>query len=513
MSASESTVVSTVSGDHATDVWAWMALSLSLLLILATTLFPFDFFFKETPDKWEYHSLLLGWGKSDSLDILKNVLLFFPLGFSLTWLVEKRKSGRVALAVTLSVSFGLSYVLEVLQIFLQARFPSLIDVLSNSLGGLLGFLYFRVGRAIARDCYTSTVVKKSNKNLLMALMLYATSAFAILIFLQLATSLSNWNKTFPLLLGNERTGDRPWHGYISGVYIADRGMSEIEVAHAFSKKDQSAAIGESLVASYPLAGLRGSYYDKIGHLPDLVWRGQPQDMQQGQGIFLGSKYWLETATSAAYLTQRLAETSQFTLIAKVATSDTSQTGPARIISLSANPDQRNFTLGQQGSNLIFRLRTPLTGENGVNPELIVPHVFSTKNAHHLIITYAKSVLRVYVDGVYNSQTLRLTPWAPIPFRNLFSFRAVDWVIFKSLYYALIFVPIGVMLIAMLRIRRTGLEVQRLIICFGIFLPSLLLETILIAISWRGMRLENLLLGMIFTACPVVVLKFLKCYSA
>ena len=68
------------------------------------------------------------------------------------------------------------------------------------------------------------------------------------------------------------------------------------------------------------------------------------------------------------------EASQFTVMATVATNKTVQYGPARIISLSADPGHRNFTLGQEDDNLIFRIRTPFTGNNGT-PDVIVRNIF------------------------------------------------------------------------------------------------------------------------------------------
>ena len=45
--------------------------------------------------------------------------------------------------------------------------------------------------------------------------------------------------------------------------------------------------------------------------------------------------------------------------------NTAQTGPARIVSLSADTGAQNFTLGQEGSDIEFRLRTPVSGRNGI----------------------------------------------------------------------------------------------------------------------------------------------------
>jgi outer membrane protein assembly factor BamB len=53
------------------------------------------------------------------------------------------------------------------------------------------------------------------------------------------------------------------------------------------------------------------------------------------------------------------------------TDDARQTGPARILTFSSDPYHRNFTLGQEGDRVVFRLRTPETGENGMNPETTI----------------------------------------------------------------------------------------------------------------------------------------------
>ena len=57
-----------------------------------------------------------------------------------------------------------------------------------------------------------------------------------------------------------------------------------------------------------------------------------------------------------------------TLEAWVTPANTTQSGPARIVTLSATPQTRNFTLGQDGPAYNVRLRTTATDDNG-NPSL------------------------------------------------------------------------------------------------------------------------------------------------
>ena len=91
-----------------------------LLLILYKTLYPFDFCFRETYSNIGYHFLLLGWGKSGIMDFQGNVLLYIPLGFGLAgYLIQTVRLARMtSLALAILVSFGLSYTVEVLQVFL-----------------------------------------------------------------------------------------------------------------------------------------------------------------------------------------------------------------------------------------------------------------------------------------------------------------------------------------------------------------------------------------------------------
>ncbi len=92
-----------------------------------------------------------------------------------------------------------------------------------------------------------------------------------------------------------------------------------------------------------------------------------------------------------------------------------QTGPARIVTFSSNSGSRNFTLGQEQDKLILRLRTPRTGENGVNPEVVLCPIPSGRLVH-LAVTYRPGLLTGYVDGqeVYREESVQgdFSNWGP-----------------------------------------------------------------------------------------------------
>ncbi|MGB5713931.1 MAG: hypothetical protein WBM44_23845 [Waterburya sp.] len=264
-----------------------------------------------------------------------------------------------------------------------------------------------------------------------------------------ATNLSNWNPTFPLQLGNEQAGHRPWQGIVSEVSISSRAISETEVADVFSNEGLLPSMNSSLVALYKLQGRKDHYRDMAGHLPDLSWQGNFSDTQEGMGILLTSSHWLETKGPATLLTQKLRETSQFTLNVTAATAEPPRTQLASIISLSGTKFHRNFTLGQQENALVFGLRTPITGIYGKDPILFIPNIFVNTNPHHIIITYDGLEIRFYIDRLQNLYSLKLNPEIAI-FRYLslplnvwwINLKAPNTAFYKILFYGLIFVPLG-----------------------------------------------------------------------
>lgn len=117
--------------------------------------------------------------------------------------------------------------------------------------------------------------------------------------------------------------------------------------------------------------------------------GSAGEMQIEKGAFLAkdiNDLLLEACKSA----------SQLTIEAVITTSSLKQAGPARIITFSRDITHRNFTLGQEGDNLILRLRTPGTDSNGT------PHANLTKlsvdTPIHVVVTYFSGNLHCYVNG-------------------------------------------------------------------------------------------------------------------
>ncbi|MEM7219154.1 MAG: VanZ family protein [Pseudomonadota bacterium] len=73
-----------------------------------------------------------------------------------------------------------------------------------------------------------------------------------------------------------------------------------------------------------------------------------------------------------------------------------QSGPARILTWSPNPFERNLTVGQDGAALVLRLRREGANANGM-PEIRVPRVF-TGAQRELEISASGGRVRIVVDG-------------------------------------------------------------------------------------------------------------------
>jgi hypothetical protein len=340
----------------------------------------------------------------------------------------------------------------------------------------------------------------SLQSLTVALAGYLLLCFLIAIAFQRTTHLSSWDPTFSLLLGNETTRDRPWKGYISDLSIANRAISKPEVEQLFSGLRTLSHIEKPLIASFHLTG-HEAYPDRTHHISALTWRGKhPSTLQDpSQGVFLDGDRWLETISPAKVLTNKIRETSQFTLDTTVATSDITQTGPARIVSLSKGSHQRNFTLGQDASTLIFRLRTRLTGNNGNSPELRIPDIFTDTNPHRILVTYDRQVIQFYIDRAQQAYSFEIGPGMIVARSLLMRFgewnanlKTTNTQIYNFLYYGLIFIPIGLFLALM------SFRIEQKYIFYALLTGvAMLAPAILLAIAASfggGLRLERQFYG-------------------
>jgi len=366
------------------------ALGLNLWLRLT----PFDFVW-DGRVPWERLSL----APLTLRDVPLNVLLFVPLGFGLAGLVRNHRlrrfhrlgKGICEICVICGSLLLLSLLLEAAQLSLPARAPSLADVVANGLGALLGVGLYRawamgIGRTLRRYV--------TRRNLMIGLGLYIVGAALLTGYLYRSVRLSNWDTSFPLVVGNEAVGRRQWSGRVESLWF--------EWLHNESM---------NVFGGYEFSG--GAPFEfkpaLSDALPPLVWREGPASPQGGQGVTIGPGEWLATEAPFSSFTAAARKTNQFSITVSAATADPTQRGPARIVSISADAERRNVTLGQEKDALIVRLRTPAGGENGQKPELLVPGVFADERMRLITVSYDAPMLWVMVDE--EEYALSLAPGA------------------------------------------------------------------------------------------------------
>lgn len=138
----------------------------------------------------------------------------------------------------------------------------------------------------------------------------------------------------------------------------------------------------------------------------LSWRaGEPANGLQARGAASVAKDGSLELSGGSFELTGLAErllaacrtSHALTVDVEFTAADTQQGGPARIVSFSVDPYRRNFTLGQERDRLVLRLRTPETGDNGMNPETTLGTVVAGRR-HHVTVRYVPGRLTCQMDG-------------------------------------------------------------------------------------------------------------------
>jgi outer membrane protein assembly factor BamB len=136
--------------------------------------------------------------------------------------------------------------------------------------------------------------------------------------------------------------------------------------------------------------------NSAGGRPCIVKPRGDVRMTGGGEMALGAGAYLAEGAGAALL-DACRKSGQLTVEALLTPANVTQDGPARIVTFSADAYRRNFTLGQERDSLVLRLRTPQTGENGMNPEVALTRLAPGRRVH-VVVSYSPGRLACYVDG-------------------------------------------------------------------------------------------------------------------
>ena len=352
-------------------------------------------------------------GSLNKTDFILNVLLFIPFGILLYLGLAPNRSKPWKILLTSVVAAAISLVIELFQVYFP-RNPSGYDVISNTLGAgcgalLSALLPSRCIGLIARLWHTAT---RSWVAVLVAVLLGA--APMLLSLVQLFQPFGVWNSRFTFQIGNEATLDRPWLGQIHFVALYSRGLSADEIRNNFGAGPLGGMpLPEDVLLLYTFSEGRGSVvHDRSGVNPvvDLAIapEGHVRWHHSANGIDIMKPAIMASSQPATKLVKAARASNELSIEIWMTPSSITQAGPARIVSFSADAGARNFTLGQEGSKIEFRLRTPITGRNGIPLAVKSSDEISTFEKSHVVATYKNGVERLYVNGKQQAEVLNLT---------------------------------------------------------------------------------------------------------
>jgi len=106
---------------------------------------------------------------------------------------------------------------------------------------------------------------------------------------------------------------------------------------------------------------------------------------------------LALETGNEFPTRDLEQGESVEVLLDVNSGSQNQTGPARIASFSWNPHLRNLTIGQEGRDLVVRVRRLHADLNG-QPNLKIPDVFASPGWHKIETHVRPDSVEVIIDG-------------------------------------------------------------------------------------------------------------------
>ena len=130
----------------------WLVIGiLYIIFIIYSTLLPFNFSFEVLQTNIGNIEWLTRGGRALNLtknfDAMANILFFIPLGiimYNIRYALGKKRHFIIDLGLATLLGLSLSIMIELAQLFIKVRTTSLVDILMNTIGCLLGALLARI---------------------------------------------------------------------------------------------------------------------------------------------------------------------------------------------------------------------------------------------------------------------------------------------------------------------------------------------------------------------------------
>ncbi len=141
-------------------------------------------------------------------------------------------------------------------------------------------------------------------------------------------------------------------------------------------------------------------HDRSGVAPPLnLSIGNPDAVRwETDGLVIHRQTKIVSQRAATKIVAAVKRSGELTVEVWMQSKDLSQSGPARIVSLSGDATHRNFTLGQDRRKFDVRFRAAETSENGL-PSTATPDNHVRKSLTHVLFTRNRAgETRIYIDG-------------------------------------------------------------------------------------------------------------------
>lgn len=485
-----------------------------VLVICYFAWFPFDFVDEGRPFAEVLRSFSFATGRPlwHPSAVPVNVLLFLPFGFGIGCLARGRTSSRhVVVLTSAAVGIVLSTLVEVVQSAWLSRNSEVDDILANTVGAALGGLaWTRLEPAVADA--VEWVRRSANRRPWRALWLALSLVPTLLVVVTTAvssdhTQLGSWDGAYPLVLGNEATGNRPWSGEIAAVSLTDRALTAAQTSAVLGGRPLREVAPGSVLLEYDFTAGQP--------LPGGLRTGgnEPQPTSTivgGDGLRVGPDRWVVSSEPPAGLSASIAASGEFTVFLDVTTSSLDQDGPARILTISADLWTRNLTVAQDGADLVVRVRSTFAGTNGSSPELAVSGAFGDGGRHVFVFVYDASTASVTVDNPARTSTIELfAPTVPMVDRFIddvgrLRFSRLGDLGRESYFAASAFAPWAVVNTLLARRRRAS---------WRCLVPVALLVPVVELVVWRVLPEHRIDRGEVLTAAAVTIAAYAAAASA
>src|SRR5579863_7480912 len=418
--------------------WSNRLTILAAASILFLTQYPFEFSSHGKQHRG-ISPLMLGYGgKSGTMDVLLNILLFVPFGFAIGSKLLKHKNWKSTLLYAAIAGCVFSYLIEIAQFYIPQRDSGWEDVFTNTTGAMIGCLLFALfGAWLFRGLSdTQAFLERwlTPGRLALVLVAYFGIWSFVSVSLSRETSVRNWNRNCFLMIGNGPGSRQLWAGELSRLEFWDRALSQQDAERA--TQDEVASAGNP-VASFdfqvnpPRQDKNSRFFIPLAARPVAPSR-RPANEEQFDGASTGP---------VTDLIDSVRRTNQFSIRAVLKPGE----GPGsngRIVSLSPPAAYSDLYLGQSNENLVFWFRSPAFSRR---PTLIwrIPNLLTSGRSNNILFSYDGSNLRLYAHG-QEIQSHQLGPGTGFAshFRHL---KTVELSGYRDIYYSIVFFPAGALL--------------------------------------------------------------------